>query len=171
MGHLIKEIGSYTLNTKGHALYTDRTQLHNVVQLGWSSAIGKQQADALTFWLACLVATLMQELEKVPRIAETTGALMAYTHRHLSRMDRLLRSSYLLDYTLDRLNVLSPLKMVCMPGCVLCTIMGMFGIYLSGRLCLFATSTARLLSPIDHERCRDSTAPMHDLGFLNIMIF
>lgn len=53
---------------------------------------------------------VVQELQKVPGIEDLANALLAYTQRHLARMDRLLRSSYLLDYTLDRLNVLSPLE-------------------------------------------------------------
>ncbi len=31
--------------------------------------------------------------------------LAAYTHRHLSRLDRLVRSTYLLDYTLSSMKV------------------------------------------------------------------
>ena len=51
----------------------------------------------------------VQELTKVKGVSETAAAVIAYTERHLARMDRLLRSSFLLDYTLDRLHVVSPL--------------------------------------------------------------
>lgn len=60
----------------------------------------------------------MQRLAKVPGVGDLAGALTAYTQRHMSRLDRLLRSSFLLDYTLDRLNVLSPLDAVSLQPCM-----------------------------------------------------
>ncbi|KAK9809563.1 hypothetical protein WJX73_002217 [Symbiochloris irregularis] len=51
----------------------------------------------------------LDDVEKVRGIGDTATALAAYTQRHLARMDRLLRASYLLDYTLERLHVLTPL--------------------------------------------------------------
>ncbi|GFH31067.1 WD_REPEATS_REGION domain-containing protein, partial [Haematococcus lacustris] len=39
---------------------------------------------------------------------DLTNALLAYSLRHAARVDRLLRSSFLLDYTLASMQVLSP---------------------------------------------------------------
>lgn len=44
---------------------------------------------------------------------EASQALLAYTGRHMARLNRLVQASYLLDFTLDRLNVVAPLE-VCL---------------------------------------------------------
>ena len=50
-----------------------------------------------------------QSLMDVPGIEELLAGMAAYTQRHIARMDRLLRSSFLVDYTLARLQVVTPL--------------------------------------------------------------
>lgn len=62
---------------------------------------------------ACLLqcfstAMLFQVLLKVPGMQDLVEALASYTQRHFVRMDRLVRSSFLLDYTLASMNVLMP---------------------------------------------------------------
>ncbi|CAI5996902.1 unnamed protein product [Closterium sp. NIES-65] len=49
-------------------------------------------------------ATLMQ----IPGIGEILDGLQPYTQRHLARLERVLRSSYLVDYTLAALTMLQP---------------------------------------------------------------
>ncbi|GAB4820492.1 hypothetical protein N2152v2_007538 [Parachlorella kessleri] len=49
-----------------------------------------------------------QELLAVPGLHTLLEALVPYTQRHFSRADRLLRSTYLVDYVLGAMNVLSP---------------------------------------------------------------
>jgi len=51
---------------------------------------------------------LLQVLLKVPGMQDLVEALASYTQRHFARMDRLVRSSFLLDYTLASVNVLMP---------------------------------------------------------------
>ncbi len=50
----------------------------------------------------------LQVLLKVPGMQDLVEALSSYTQRHFVRMDRLVRSSFLLDYTLASMNVLMP---------------------------------------------------------------
>jgi Utp13 specific WD40 associated domain len=45
---------------------------------------------------------------EVPGVAELLEGLIAYTQRHYARVDRLVRSSFLLDLTLASMNVLQP---------------------------------------------------------------
>ena len=52
----------------------------------------------------------MQELAGLQGMREAARALHAYTGRHMARLQRLLQASYLLDFTLDRLNVVVPLE-------------------------------------------------------------
>lgn len=47
-------------------------------------------------------------LLKIPGAADLVEALLSYTQRHFVRMDRLVRSTFLLDYTLASMNVLTP---------------------------------------------------------------
>lgn len=47
-------------------------------------------------------------LLKVPGAQDLLEALLSYTQRHFVRMDRLVRSTFLLDYTLASMNVLMP---------------------------------------------------------------
>ncbi|CAI5462234.1 unnamed protein product [Closterium sp. Yama58-4] len=49
-------------------------------------------------------ATLMQ----IPGIGEILDGLQPYTQRHLARLERVLRSSYLVDYSLAALTMLQP---------------------------------------------------------------
>ena len=46
---------------------------------------------------------------QIPQVRELMEGIVPYTKRHLSRIDRLSRSVFLLDYTLARMNVLLPL--------------------------------------------------------------
>lgn len=41
-------------------------------------------------------------------IGELLEGLMPYSQRHYTRIDRLQRSTYLLDYTLNRMSVIEP---------------------------------------------------------------
>ena len=52
----------------------------------------------------------MQELAALPGIKEAARAVQAYTERHMARLNRLLQASFLLDFTLDRAQILSPLE-------------------------------------------------------------
>lgn len=47
-------------------------------------------------------------LLKIPGAPDLLEALLSYTQRHFVRMDRLVRSTFLLDYTLASMNVLTP---------------------------------------------------------------
>jgi Utp13 specific WD40 associated domain len=55
-----------------------------------------------------LAATHVQALLAVPGIAELLDGLAVYTQNHFSRLGRLQRSAYLLDYTLASMNALLP---------------------------------------------------------------
>ena len=55
---------------------------------------------------------LLQELAAVPGVKEAARAVQAYTERHLARLGRLLQASFLLDFTLDRAQILSPLQVL-----------------------------------------------------------
>ena len=48
-------------------------------------------------------------LANLPRIGETVDALEAYSERHFSRLDRLSRKTYLLDFTLESMKTLLPM--------------------------------------------------------------
>ena len=50
----------------------------------------------------------MQTLLGVPGMSELVEALLSYTQRHFSRVDRLVRASFLVDYTLLAMNVVLP---------------------------------------------------------------
>lgn len=45
---------------------------------------------------------------QIPGVRELMEGIVPYTKRHFSRIDRLSRSTFLLDYTLARMNVLLP---------------------------------------------------------------
>lgn len=49
------------------------------------------------------------KIVEIPQVRELMEGIVPYTKRHLSRIDRLSRSVFLLDYTLARMNVLLPL--------------------------------------------------------------
>ncbi|KAJ7554558.1 hypothetical protein O6H91_06G145300 [Diphasiastrum complanatum] len=49
-----------------------------------------------------------KEIVKVPGIRELLEGIIPYSHRHFTRIDRLARSTYLLDYTLACMSVLLP---------------------------------------------------------------
>lgn len=51
-----------------------------------------------------------KELMEVSGLGELIEGILPYTERHFSRVDRLLRSSFLLDYTLSSMSVLNPLE-------------------------------------------------------------
>ena len=51
---------------------------------------------------------MSQVLLKIPGMQDLLEALLSYTQRHFVRMDRLVRSTFLLDYTLAAMNVLMP---------------------------------------------------------------
>ncbi|KAL3146439.1 hypothetical protein ABBQ32_003118 [Trebouxia sp. C0010 RCD-2024] len=57
---------------------------------------------------AILVKHRPQVLLKIPGMQDLLEALLSYTQRHFVRMDRLVRSTFLLDYTLASMNVLMP---------------------------------------------------------------
>lgn len=50
----------------------------------------------------------MQALLQLPGMQDLVEALASYTQRHFVRIDRLVRSSFLLDYTLASMNVIMP---------------------------------------------------------------
>ena len=50
------------------------------------------------------------ELAAVPHIKSIIEALIPYSERHLARVDRLVRSSFLLDYTLSAIKLAAPLQ-------------------------------------------------------------
>ena len=43
----------------------------------------------------------------MPGLQDVLAAIIPYTERHISHLDRLLCSSYILDYSLNRLDNLS----------------------------------------------------------------
>ncbi|CAM9766394.1 unnamed protein product [Chrysoparadoxa australica] len=47
-------------------------------------------------------------LKKLPGISDVTAALLAYSERHYARYERLLQSSYMVEYTLDSMQLLLP---------------------------------------------------------------
>lgn len=51
--------------------------------------------------------TCLQELRKIPGIEDILAAIVPYTQRHVAHLDRLLCSSYVLDYSLSRLNYIA----------------------------------------------------------------
>lgn len=51
-----------------------------------------------------------KEFLEVSGLHELIEGILPYTERHFSRIDRLLRSTFLLDYTLSSMSVLSPLE-------------------------------------------------------------
>lgn len=57
---------------------------------------------------AVLIRHPPQVLLQVPGMQDLVEALASYTQRHFARIDRLVRSSFLLDYTLASMNVLMP---------------------------------------------------------------
>ncbi|KAH7616951.1 putative Transducin beta-like protein 3 [Nannochloris sp. 'desiccata'] len=61
---------------------------------------------------AILGAVLRQhspaELVAIPAVAPLLEAIEAYTRRHFARTDRLLRSTFVVDYVLGAMNVLTP---------------------------------------------------------------
>jgi len=57
---------------------------------------------------ALLRAHPARQLARVGGMSELADGLLTYTRRHLARMARLERATYLLDYTLARMAVLSP---------------------------------------------------------------
>ena len=52
----------------------------------------------------------MQDLLAVPGLQDLLAGLGIYSQRHMTRLDQLLRSSFLLDFTLARLQVVTPAK-------------------------------------------------------------
>lgn len=48
----------------------------------------------------------IETLVKIPNGTEILNGIEAYSHRHYDRIDRLIRSTYLLDYTLECMDVL-----------------------------------------------------------------
>lgn len=50
---------------------------------------------------------LLQDIASVQGLQETSEALLLYSGRHYDRMDRMLQSTYLLDYLLSRLQLFS----------------------------------------------------------------
>ncbi|KAK8950212.1 hypothetical protein KSP40_PGU005919 [Platanthera guangdongensis] len=48
------------------------------------------------------------EITEIKGISELLEGLIPYSQRHFSRVDRLVRSSFLLDYILNRMNVIEP---------------------------------------------------------------
>ncbi|GIL66924.1 hypothetical protein Vafri_20438, partial [Volvox africanus] len=55
---------------------------------------------------AVLRAHGTEKLMKVPGLTELLSQVMAYSGRHFARLDRLVRSTYLLDFTLESMGVL-----------------------------------------------------------------
>ena len=52
----------------------------------------------------------VQDLLEVPGLQDLLAGLGIYSQRHITRLDQLLRSSFLLDFTLARLQVVTPAK-------------------------------------------------------------
>ncbi|GBG62288.1 hypothetical protein CBR_g29896 [Chara braunii] len=57
-----------------------------------------------------LEAHPMKELLEVPGMKELLVALIPYSSRHFKRLDRLVRSTFILDYTLSCMSVLFPMN-------------------------------------------------------------
>jgi U3 small nucleolar RNA-associated protein 13 len=53
--------------------------------------------------MKCFISLL-----QIKGISELLEGLIPYSQRHFSRVDRLVRSTFLLDYTLTRMSVLDP---------------------------------------------------------------
>ena len=51
---------------------------------------------------------MVQTLLGVPGMSELVEALLSYTQRHFARVDRLVRASFLVDYTLSAMKVVLP---------------------------------------------------------------
>ena len=51
---------------------------------------------------------MVQTLLGVPGMSELVEALLSYTQRHFARVNRLVRASFLVDYTLLAMNVVLP---------------------------------------------------------------
>jgi len=49
------------------------------------------------------------KIVEIPQVRDLMEGIVPYSKRHASRIDRLSRSIFLLDYTLARMNVLLPL--------------------------------------------------------------
>lgn len=49
----------------------------------------------------------MQVLVRIPGMEDILAAIVPYTQRHVSHLDRMLCSSYVLDYSLSRLQYIS----------------------------------------------------------------
>lgn len=58
------------------------------------------------YLLCCTLIFLIQ----VPGLRELIEGILPYTERHFSRIDRLFRSTFLLDYTLSSMSILNPLE-------------------------------------------------------------
>lgn len=55
-----------------------------------------------------MLTALCDPAFQIKGIAELLEGLMPYTQRHFSRIDRLIRSTFLLDYTLTGMSVIDP---------------------------------------------------------------
>ena len=51
-----------------------------------------------------------RELSQVPGLSDLADGLAAYTQRHMSRLNRLVQSTFALDYALDCMNVLASIE-------------------------------------------------------------
>eukprot|EP01018_Ginkgo_biloba_P035898 Gb_13772 [translate_table: standard] len=107
------------LYSKGHA----EDQIHKAIH-----ALGKEQLRLLLEYVRewntkpkfCHVAQFVlfhlfsvlppTEIIELRGIRELMEGLIPYAQRHYSRIDRLLRSTFLLDYTLSSMSVLTPLE-------------------------------------------------------------
>lgn len=49
----------------------------------------------------------LQALRQIPGVEEILAAIVPYTQRHVAHLDRLLCSSFVLDYSLSRLQYIS----------------------------------------------------------------
>lgn len=50
---------------------------------------------------------VMQILRQIPGLEEILAAVVPYTQRHMAHLERLMCSSYVLDYSLSRLQYVS----------------------------------------------------------------
>lgn len=66
----------------------------------------------IVLWLWCFRAILEtftpDRIVSIPGISSVLDGLQAYTLRHFSRINRIIQSSFLVDYTLSSMNVLIP---------------------------------------------------------------
>lgn len=72
-----------------------------------SPKVGTCRSELVSPTQVCVDLTVcrLQDVESVHGLQETSEAILLYSGRHYDRMDRMLQSTYLLDYLLSRLQL------------------------------------------------------------------